>query len=81
VRRLATLRKHGGLEFDIEEFDVARAEELLSQNEEIVSVQEGEEDTNKERLRELRLRIGLKLYESYSFAVRDAEAAVFSAER
>lgn len=61
-------------EFAIEELDDAQAQELLDRNPDLVTTPPPLPDTPAERLRQLSLKVGLRLYERYELMVRDPQA-------
>jgi hypothetical protein len=74
VPRFAKITKFGEPSFSLEAIDEQRASELLDAHPTIVAVPEGRPDTRAERIRQLRLRVGLRLYESYKLELLDRSA-------
>lgn len=73
--RFASLTKYGpDAEFSVEDFSETRARELIDQNPDLVRLPEGAPDTTEERLRQLQLHVGLRLYESLGLEVNDPQA-------
>jgi hypothetical protein len=77
LRRFGQLTKFSpDIEFKIEEFDEARAREMLSANRLAAALAEGEADTLENRLRRIRTQVGLTLWESYGLDVLDTGAVL-----
>lgn len=76
VGRFARLTRYGEKpEFEVEEITPQRARELLSKNPNLVSNPPAGPQTEEERLRQLQLKVGLQLFETYELAVLEREAA------
>ena len=77
VARFAKLTRYGAQpEFEIEEITPQRASDLLSKNPKLVSNPPAEPGKEEERLRQLQLRVGLRLFETYALTALDSEAVV-----
>jgi len=74
VSRFGKLTKYNDLEFVVKPIDDERATDILSRDADIVKAPEGLSDSVEESKRQLLLRVEFRLYESYSFELRDAEA-------
>jgi hypothetical protein len=75
--RLAHLTQHGLVpQYEIREFDEATAAEMVDAGRTPVDIPAGRQDTRDERIRQLRLRVGLRLYESFSIRPQDENAVL-----
>jgi hypothetical protein len=75
LRRLAQMTKYGEInEFKLETFDEAQAEDLLTRNPALIDAPPPEDGNHSERVRQLRLRVGLRLFESCAIELLDANA-------
>ena len=63
-------------EFAIQEFDEGRARNLLLENPRIISEPPPESGLEEARIRQLRLKVGLRLYETYDLEVRNPAAVL-----
>jgi len=74
ARFAAFRRDQSEIEFELIPIDKTLAEDLLGKNPDIVKPRKGAPDNRDERLRELRLRAWLKLFESYEIDRKDCGA-------
>jgi hypothetical protein len=81
LARFATLTRYGTgpdlePEFRIEEFTEARAREILQKQPRLILDPPPESGDEEERIRQLRLRVGLELWETYELKVKDPRGVI-----
>ena len=81
LARFATLTRYGKgqdfePEFRVEEFDETRARAILAQQPRLILEPPPESGLEEERIRQLRLRVGLELWETYDLTVKDPRAVI-----
>lgn len=77
LARFATLTRYGKMpEFKIEDFTEDRAREILTRQPRLITDPPPESGLEEDRIRQLRLRVGLDLWETYELTVKDPSAVV-----
>ncbi len=72
LAEFATLTKYGrDAELHVHPIDEARAREVLAEEPQAITIPEGGPNTLEERIRQLQLRVWVRLYESYDIEVRN----------
>lgn len=78
LARFAALVRYDDIEFELETIDDNRARKLLQQDPARIKVPEGRPDTVEEKVRQLKLHVGLRLSEMWAFEKTDTKAAIGS---
>lgn len=79
LRRLAALTRYGDVEFDTTVIDEEQAQAILDNTKQTLTWDPGTPDTREEKLRQLQLHVGVRLYESFQLESLDTGAVFHSA--